>query len=161
MTPEEFYIHFQTWMKNLKWGSNSEDENTLFGDCVYVVPDMAAIMPAQAPRPCAFIVEGGESYHSEHPILAAQNFLIVVFQENTISQYGESALLDYSRVANSSEGAGTKSIVRELIEKIEALTELNSEKIVIQPTKAPKPGKVKDNFPLVYQRIDCTTSLLG
>lgn len=150
MTPKLVLSNIKDALAILAWPSSV---NVVFGNHVYVVPEFPAQQMGQFPRPFALVVDQGESNHPEHPLLITQYFTVMCFVENFAQNYGEGVVLGRNRVANKSDGAGTKDVTAVILTDLVYKIALGASKCVLVSKTRSKFNVVAANAPT------CTVSL--
>jgi len=113
MTPKELFSRLQTELQAMTWGVTA---NQIFGEQVFVVPELPIQQIHRYSNGACFVVDGGAAVDPDHPQVLTQNFSVTVFVENVNSAYGEAVMLGGNRVANTTAGAGKFDIELELEE---------------------------------------------
>jgi len=149
MTPKQLFTRLKAYLKTVVWEGTA---NKIFGEFVYVVPEVPILQACQFVPPCAFIIDQGAIPDKEHPGLLTQNFTIAILVENIQSEYGEGLILSACRIADTSKGAGLldieEDLLLQLIEKIELTT-----KLMLIEKGVPKSGLLKSNNQAVIRSL--------
>lgn len=152
MTPKDFLTAVRDALRLVCWTGTS---NKIFGDYVFIVPEVPIQQISQFPAPNCWIIDQGDTNHPEHPGLATQNFTILFFVENVGQNMGEGGVIGRNRVTGESDGAGLKDIEKEVWNALMIATTLGSQKIVINITGRAKKQVVGQNFPLLFSSMSC------
>ena len=150
MTPFEFFSRLRAHLKDVVWSGTS---NKIFGNNVFVVPELPIQQLPTFSSPCCFVTDQGAVNYGHHDQLYTQNFSIAVFVENTGDRYGEAVLLSGNRTVNTSVGAGLLEIEENLINDLRQVEELSSAKIVLKSKSKVKTQFVKKNTPLSFRSL--------
>lgn len=156
MTPKQFFTRFQAWLKSMVWEGTT---NKIFGDGVYVVPELPIEQLVRYPKPCIFVLDSGAIPHPQHPGILEQRFQVIIFVDNVQDGYGQGVILGACRIANTSRGAGILDIEEELLPQLHELTDLTT-KIMLVEKSSVKQVFLKKNAPLLFRNITFTV-LLG
>ena len=145
MTPKQLFERLQDNLQALVWEGTS---NLVFGENIYVVPEVPIQQLPDLISPTAFIVDKRFVNDTEHPGIGFQNFALTCFVENVSSRFGQASMLDGNRVTNTSKGVGTLNLADEVYSYLFSVTALTT-KIHILEKSAPTPMGIKGNYPLV------------
>lgn len=146
MTPKEFFERLQDALQAACWDGTS---NPIFGDAVYVVPQVPAESLSRFPRICCFLTDEGTVFDPVHPSLMWQNANLHVFAENVQDALGTAVMTGGCRVSGDTPGAGLLDIHYALTRAVMAITSLVS-RVVIVEKSSPGPRTFGGaNYPAV------------
>ena len=156
MTPKQLFERLKTTLEAMVWGATS---NLVFGNNVYIVPELPIEQNARFISPSAFLTDTGAVADPEHPGLLTQNLTITVFIENVQNAFGDGVMVGANRITDQSEGAGILDVEDELLSKIIEVISLTA-KIMLVEKSLPKVSIVKSNRPSIFRSL-AMSALVG
>lgn len=148
MTPDQFFTKLKTYFQGLEWGSSG---NKIFGNNVFVVPEIPIQQISAYRSPSLFILDLGVKHYPEAPGIGDLKFGLFPFIENVQSAYGEGSMLSANRTADTSNGVGLLPLESEYLAQMLEVTSLDSAKILLLESNSVKTQTIKNNFPLVLR----------
>lgn len=153
MTPKQLLQRVQTELKAMVWGVTA---NKVFGDSVYITPEVPIQQLALYQSPTAFIIDQGAPCDGEHPGILYQSFSVTIFVENYQCAKGEGAMVGAIRTANTSQGAGILDIEDEFLSKVIEIITMTTKAMLVEKN-VPKAQIVGgNNFPAVLRAFNFT-----
>ena len=147
MTPKSLFTELSSAFKNLKWPGSS---NTVFGNSVYIVPEIPISQISQMTKPSIYIVDQGQIHHQEHNGLCNQNFSLAIFIENVGINYGEGVVMGRNEISLTSIGKGHKDITELVFKTLYTTEAYTSGKIVFNGKSTQKASVIGNNYPLSF-----------
>ena len=134
MTPKEFFERLQDELQSAVWEGTS---NRIFGDAVFVVPEIPIANLSRWPRCCCFVKDEGTVFDEEHPNLMWQNATLTVALDNVQDALGSGAMVGANRTAGTSKGAGMLDLHYALSRVLMGVTALTSRVVLLEASSQP------------------------